>query len=316
MSSKKIIAVIGATGAQGGGLVHALVNAPESGFVARAITRKPDSDKALELKNLGVEVVQADTDDEASLRQAFAGAHGVYCVTNFWEHFSPEREQTQAGNMARAAKAAGVQHVIWSTLEDSRHWIPLSDTRMPTLMEKYKVPHFDGKAEANACFVEAGVPTTFLLTSFYWENLIYFGMGPKRGTDGRLAISLPLGDQKLPSMAVADIGGCALGIFKSGAGFVGKTVGVAGEHLTGADMAADLSDALDQDVFYQDVPPDVYRGLGFPGAADLGNMFQFNRDFAQDFCAARDLKLARRLNPSLQTFAQWLTLNKERIPIE
>ena len=104
----------------------------------------------------------------------------------------------QAGNMAQAAKAAGVQHVIWSTLEDTRDFVPLDDDRMPTLQGKYKVPHFDAKGEADHVFTDAGVPTTFLLTSFYWENFIYFGMGPKRGEDGKLALTFPMGDAKLP----------------------------------------------------------------------------------------------------------------------
>ena len=187
---------------------------------------------------------------------------------------------------------------------------------MPTLMGKYKVPHFDAKGEADAIFTQLGVPTTFLLTSFYWENFIYFGMGPKKGPDGKLAITFPVGDEKLPSMASEDIGKCAYGIFKKGSEYIGKTVGIAGEHLTGAQMAAALTRALGKDVTYNAVPPEVYRGFGFPGAEDLGNMFQFNRDFAAEFMAARDLKLARALNPSLQTFDQWLAQNKSRIPLE
>jgi uncharacterized protein YbjT (DUF2867 family) len=202
MADKKIIGVVGATGAQGGGLVRAIMNDEGSGFTARALTRKPDSDKAKALAALGAEVVQADLDDVESLKRAFAGAYGVYCVTNFWEHFSPEKELAQARNMAEAAKHAKVQHVIWSTLEDTRKWVPLSDDRMPTLMDKYKVPHYDGKGEADQVFAEAGVPTTWLLTSFYWDNFIYFGMGPKKGPDGVLAITLPIGDKKLASIAV------------------------------------------------------------------------------------------------------------------
>ena len=181
MSEKKIIAVVGATGAQGGGLVRAILNDPSSGFAVRALTRKVDSDKGKELKKLGAEVVAADLDDVESLKRAFAGAHGAFLLTNFWEHFSGEKEFAQAKNMAQAAKHAGVQHVIWSTLEDTRRWVPLSDNRMPTLKGKYKVEHFDAKGEADHLFTELGVPTTFLLTSFYWENLIYFGAGPKKG---------------------------------------------------------------------------------------------------------------------------------------
>jgi len=311
--ARKIIAVTGATGAQGGGLARAILADKE--FAVRAITRKPDSVKAKELAKLGAEVVAADLDDEASLKKAFAGAHGAYLVTNFWEHFSPEKELTQARAMAKAAKDAGVKHVIWSTLEDTRRWVPLGDIRMPTLMGKYKVLHFDAKGEANKIFSELGVPTTLLNTSFYWDNLIHFGMGPKKGPDGKLAFTLPMGGKKLPGIAAADIGKCALGIFKRGDEFIGKSVGIAGDHPTGAQMAAGLSKALGREVVYNAVTPEQYRKFGFPGAEDLGNMFQFKAEFEKDFCGARDLKVSKSLNPELQNFPAWLSANKDRIPL-
>lgn len=316
MSETKIIAVVGATGAQGGGLVRAIQNDPQGGFTARAITRDVNSEKAQELARLGAEVVAADVDDAASLQRAFDGAYGAYCVTFFWAHFSPEKEQAEARAMAEAAQQAKLQHVIWSTLEDTRQWVPLSDDRMPTLMEKYKVPHFDSKGESNHFFTDLGVPTTFLLTSFYWDNLIYFGMGPKKGADGTLGFTLPMDDKKLPGIAAEDIGKCAYGVFQQGPDLMGKTIGIAGEHLTGAQMAAALTAALGQEVIYNAVPPDVYRTFGFPGAEDLGNMFQFKRDFNEAFCGARDLNVSRSLNPALQTFADWLAQNKDRIPLE
>jgi len=316
MPEKKSIAVVGATGAQGGGLVRAIMRDKAGPFTARALTRDVNSDKARALAALGAELVAADVDDPESLKRAFGGAYGAYCVTFFWAHFSPKKEIAEARAMAQAAKHAGLPHVIWSTFEDTRKWVPLSDNRMPTLQGKYKVAHFDGKAEANAAFTELGVPTTFLLTSFYWDNLIYFGAGPKKGPDGKLAITFPMGDKKLPGIAAEDIGKCAYGIFKRGREFIGKTVGVAGEHLTGAQMAAALTKALGQEVRYNDVSPDVYRSFGFPGADDLGNMFQFKRDFEKDYCRARNLELSRSLNPELQTFAQWLAQNKDRIPLD
>jgi uncharacterized protein YbjT (DUF2867 family) len=315
MADKKIIAVVGATGAQGGGLVRAILNDPASGFAVRALTRKVNSGQAQQLTKQGAEVVAADLDDLESLKRAFTGAYGAFLLTNFWEHFSPEKEFAQAKNMAQAAKQAGVQHVIWSTLEDTRRWVPLSDTRMPTLMGKYKVPHFDAKGEADHLFAEYGVPTTLLLTSFYWENLIFFGAGPKKGPDGKLAITFPMGDKKLPGIAVEDIGKSALAIFKKGKEFIGKTVAISGEHLTGTQMAAALTKALGQEVRYNDVPPEVYRSFGFPGADDLGNMFQFKRDFQEAFCGPRNPAIARGLNPSLQNFEGWLAQNKSRIPL-
>ena len=315
MAEKKIIAVVGATGAQGGGLVRAIVNDPGSGFTARAITRNVNSEKAKTLAKLGAEVVSANLDDVESLKRAFAGACGAFCLTNFWEHLSPEKEYAQAKAQAEAAKYAGVRHVIWSTLEDTRKWVPLTDDRMPTLMGKYKVPHFDAKGEADQEFTKLGVPTTFLLTSFYWDNMIFFGMGPKKGPDGILAFTLPMGAKKLPGIAAEDIGKCALGILKKGSEYIGKRVGIAGEHLTGVEMAAALTKALGQTVKYNEVSPEQYRGFGFPGADDLGNMFQFNRDFDEAFCAPRNPSIARSLNPTLQTFEQWLTINKGRIPL-
>jgi uncharacterized protein YbjT (DUF2867 family) len=316
MAEQRTIVVVGATGAQGGGLARAILKDRDGPFRVRAITRDPGGPKAEALSRAGAEVVQADLDDPDSLGRAFRGAWGAYCVTNFWEHFSPERELSQAANMARAARDADLDHVIWSTLEDTRRWVPLEDERMPTLMGKYKVPHFDAKGEANHRFAECGVPTTFLLTSFYWDNLIHFGMGPKKGPDGVYAITMPMGDRKLPGIAVDDIGRCAHGIFLRGSVYAGRTVGIAGEHLTGGEMAAALGRALGMEVRYNDVPPEVYRGLGFPGAEDLGNMFQFKRDFNADFCAVRDVNESRELNPRLQDFETWLFRNKARIPLD
>ena len=315
MPDKKIIAVVGATGAQGGGLARSILNQPNGGFAVRAITRDTDSAGAKELARLGAEVVKADLDDVDGLTRAFQGAHGAFCVTFFWAHFSPEKETQHGRNMAKAAKAAKVDHAVWSTFEDTRRFVPLGDARMPTLMGKYKVPHFDSKAEADATFTELGVPTTFLLTSYYWDNAINFGTGPKKGPDGKLAITMPMGDKKLPGIAAEDIGKCVHGIFKLGSELVGKTVGVAGEHLTGTQMAASFAKALGQEVRYNDVPADVYRSFGFPGAEDMGNMFQFKRDFEAAYTGARDVAFSRSLNPALQTFDAWLAKNKSRIPL-
>ncbi|ALM09040.1 nucleoside-diphosphate sugar epimerase [Sediminicola sp. YIK13] len=313
MENRKIIAVVGATGAQGGGLVLAILNDGSKEFEVRGISRDITSAKAKELSKLGAQMVQADLDNKSSLVSAFKGAHGVYCVTNFWEHMSPEKEMAQAKNMAEAAKEAGVQHVVWSTLEDTRKWIPLSDKRMPTLMGNYKVPHFDAKGASNSYFEKSGVPYTFLLTSFYWENFINFGMGPQKDKNGKLSIALPMGNKKLPGIAVDDIGKCAYGIFKAGKKYQEKTVGICGDQLTVKEMATAFSNVFGTEIGYSDVPVETYRKLEFPGADDLGNMFQFNQEFETDFCRARDLKLAKELNPELLSFEAWLRKNKNRL---
>ena len=315
MAERKVIVVTGATGAQGGGLARAILAEPEAGFTVRALTRDADSEAARALAAAGAEIVSADLDDPASLERAFEGAYGAYCVTFFWAHFSPDKEQAQARSMAQAARSAGLRHVVWSTLEDTRRWLKLDDPRMPTLMERYKVPHFDAKGESDDFFRQAGVPTTFMLTSYYWDNLIHFGMGPKPGPDGTLLLALPMGDRKLPGIAAEDIGRCAWGIFKQGEGLAGRTIGIAGEHLTGAEMAASLGRALGREVRYAAIPPDAYRALGFPGSDDLGNMFQFKHDFNEEFCAARSIETSRSLNPRLMSFDDWLSANVAKIPL-
>lgn len=315
MANEKIIAIVGATGAQGKGLISSILDDSEGGFKVRAITRNADSDKAKELAKMGVEVVEGNVDDKASLVKAFEGAYGAYCVTFFWEHFSPEKENQTARNMAEAASEAGVKHVIWSTLEDTRKFIPLDDDRMPTLHGKYKVPHFDAKGESNVYFEKCGVPYTLLNTSFYWENFIYFGLGPQKGPDGKLAITFPMGDKKLPGIASGDIGKCAYAIFKAGKEYQGKTVSIAGEHLTGNQMAEAFTKHLGVEVKYNAVPPSVYRSFGFPGADDMGNMFQFKADFEADFCGARDINKTKKLNPGLLDFDAWLQKNKTAIKI-
>ena len=312
--ARRIIAVVGATGAQGGGLARAILDDPSSAYSVRALARDPSSGKARVLARAGADVVKANIDDERSMGRALAGAYGAFFVTFYRAHFSPERELAEAASMARAARAARLKHVIWSTLEDTREFMPLDDPRMPILLKRYKVPHFDAKGEANRYFTEQRVPTTFLVASAYWENLIHLGWGPKRSADARLAISFPAGDKKIPWVGAEDIGKCAYGIFKAGSAMIGKTVGVSGEHLSGRELAASLSRALGEAVDYVPIEPAQYRALGFPGAEDLGNMWQFKRDFNERYRVARDVNEARQLNPALQRFDDWLRDNAKRIP--
>ncbi|GIK86823.1 MAG: nucleotide-diphosphate-sugar epimerase [Betaproteobacteria bacterium] len=312
----QIVTVFGATGAQGGGVARAALADPAQRFRVRAVTRKPDAPAAKALRDAGAEVVAADLDDPASVGSALRGADAAFCVTSFWEHFSPERELAQARAMAEAAAAAGVKHVVWSTLEDTRRFVPPGTPGWKVLGGRFNVPHFDAKGEADAFFAERGVPTTRLLTSFYWENLIHFGMQPQRGADGVLQFVLPMGEARLPGIAVEDIGGCAYAVLARGAEFAGRAVGIAGEHLSGGEMARQLSEALGERVRHVSPTFEQYAAFGFPGADDLANMFRFNHDFAREFCAARDVAATRALHPRLQSFAAWLAANAKRIPVE
>lgn len=321
MTEKLLIAVVGATGSQGGGLVQAILADPDQRFAVRALTRNAQSEKSQALAAAGAEVVEADLDDEASLRAAFEGVHGAYVVTNYWVPRTPEEEAaqtradmefTQADNAALAAKEAGVAHVIWSTLEDTRDHFGETD-RVPSLDDgRYKVPHFDAKGEANELFTKYGVPTTFLQTTFYFDAILQ-GMGPVRGEDGKLVLTLPMADQPLAGIASEDIGRTALGIFKRGDEFIGQTVSIAGDHLTGTQYAAALSTTLGEPVTYRPYTWDEFRNLGFPMAVELANMFQYYAEDSARFTGDRDLTLVRELNPQVQSFTNWLELHATEV---
>jgi uncharacterized protein YbjT (DUF2867 family) len=313
MNDKKIIAVAGATGAQGGSAATAILADPDSPFAVRALTRNPDSAAARALADQGAQVVRADFTDESSVRAAFEGAYGAFLVTNFWAHGSAEQETQEIANLASAAKAAGLRHVVWSTLEDTRDLLPVEDERMPLLQEKYNVPHFDAKGEGNKLFAGAGVPTTFLNTTFFFQGFIQ-GMGPQRGADGALTLSLPFEDGKLlAGVDVNDIGRTAYAILNEGARHLGHTIGLAGDHLTGAQYAEILGDVIGEPVTFQPVPYDVFRGLDIPAADEIANMFQYYGDFDQQFTGARDLDRIRALNPALKDFRTWATDNADAL---
>ncbi len=313
MSDKKLIAVVGGTGSQGGGLVRAILDDPAHEFRVRVLTRSAQSAAARELAAAGAEIAEADLDDGASVGRAFDGADGAFVVTNYWaersgndeaERTRAEMELAQADNAALAAKQAGVRHVVWSTLEDTRDVLG-ADDHVPTLEGRYKVPHFDAKAEADALFREYDVPTTFLRTTFFFEGFAG-GLGPTRADDGALVLTLPMADQPLSGIAVADIGKTALGIFKRGAEFIGQTVSIAGDHLTGDQYAAAFGDAFGEPVTYRPTSWDDFRAQGFPGAVEMGNMFQYYAQNSQRFTGDRDLAAVRNLNPALQSFPEWL----------
>ncbi|WP_329047886.1 NmrA/HSCARG family protein [Amycolatopsis sp. NBC_01488] len=296
---KRVVAVVGATGRQGGGLVRSLAADPDGAFAVRAITRDAGTPRAKELAGLGVEVVIADLDDPGSVEAAFTGAYGAFCVTAGQEH-PPERETAHAATMAAAAGRAGVAHVVWSTFEDTRTFVRPGDDRMPLVRGQYRVPHYDAKGAADAEF--RAVPATFLRTAFYWEN--FLDSGPRRGDDGVLTLAMPLGPARLPGIAVADIGRCAHAILRRPE-LVGKTVSITGENLTGAEYAAAFADLFGEPVRFADVPADVLP-------TELANMFRFTRDFEAAYAGARDPAEVRELHPGLLTFRQWLSENLER----
>jgi uncharacterized protein YbjT (DUF2867 family) len=321
MTEKRIIAVVGATGTQGGGLARAILADPGGPFTVRALTRDVDSPRARALAEQGAEVVRADLDDEASVQRAFAGAYGAFVVTNFWASLTPEQEAArsrsqmetdQAYTAARAAKDNGLKHVVWSTLDDSRPHFSHLGRQVPVLEDGYAVPHFDAKAQANTAFTSLAVPTTFLLTTMFYESFLQ-GQGPIRDADGNLVLAMPMSTNQIALVRGEDIGRGALGVLKRGAEFVGRTVGVAGEHLTGEELAGEFTKLFGEQVAYKPMSYDDMRSAGFPIAAEVGNMYEFYSEASAYFTGIRPLDLLRDLNPGVQSLDRWLAEHRDAL---
>jgi len=313
INPKKIIAVIGATGLQGGGVVNAILNDPDSEFTVRAITRDPDSAKARELRKLGAEVVAADLSDLKSLENAFSGAYGAFLVSFFWNHTDAETDLQHIKNMAIAAKNTDLQHVVYSTLEDTREFYPAGDLSSDG---KYRASHMDVKGEGNQFFIDLGVPTTLLLTLFYWENFLNPGTRPLRYNGIPTLAFPPMGDKMWPGIAVEDIGKSVYGLFKKGKEYIGKKVGISGGHLTGSEYAEGLSKALGEKITFNPPTLDQFRTFDMPLIEDIANSFQFAQDFNKEFSDARSIEFTRSINPELLTFEQWAEKNKHLLVID
>ncbi|MFP5353626.1 MAG: NmrA family NAD(P)-binding protein [Gemmatimonadota bacterium] len=314
MTAIPLIAVADATGVVGGAVARAILKDPLRRYRLRALVRSSHSPQGEALANAGAEVVEVELDDATSTLRGLRGAHAAFAVTDFWAHGSPERELSQARAMATAARLADLGHVIWCTHEDSRTWMAPGDERMPTLMQRYKVPPFDAKGEADVFFGASGVPVTYFRPALAWEQLLGFGMGPRRAEDGSLRLALPLGGRPIPGIALDDIGWIVLRLLGDAAPTAARTVGVAAAHHTGEELAAAFRRALGESVMYDAVPFGSWRASGIPAAEELGNMFQFMHDFSAMYCAHRPVEAARELHPAVQSLDAWLTVHRSRIP--
>ena len=293
---KKTILVIGATGAQGGSVARHLL--ARGDFAVRAFTRNPESEASKELTWLGAEVVQGTLDDRASIRAALQGVYGVFGVTNYWEHFARELEHGR--NLINAVAGAQVEHFVFSSL--------------PSVYKESNgelaAPHMDLKFELEEYTRSLGIPATFVHVAFYYDNFLSF-FPPQKGEDGKYHFGFPQGDTPLAGVAAEDIGGPVASIFENPADYLGRTVGIVGEDLTGFDYAAILTAVSGKDVHYNHIPREVYAAFDFPGADDLADMFDFNRRFIPNRSA--DIRQSRNLYPAMQTFEQWAVNRRDAL---
>lgn len=296
MEQRNLILVTGATGAQGGAVARHLLASGR--YAVRCLTRNPASEKAGALARAGAEIAVGDLGDRAALEAAMANCDGVFGVTNYWEHFDKEREHGR--NLVDAAGAAGVRHVVLSTLPSASR---ISGGALP-------VPHFDIKAEIEDYARDAGLPATFVHVAFYFENFIHYFPPQKQG-NGSYVFGFPQGETPLAGVAVEDVGGVVAAVFGRGKELLGQTVGIVGEDLPPADYAAIMSRELGKTVLYAHVPHAMFAQLGFPGADDLANMFEFNRLYVPS--RRNDLELSRSLYPGMQSFESWVKANREAL---
>ncbi|CAJ0966171.1 unnamed protein product [Ranitomeya imitator] len=297
MADKKVFVVFGATGAQGGSVAAALLD--DGTFEVRAVTRDTSKPAAVKLKEAGAEVVSADLDDEKSLEAALSGAYGAFLVTNFLEHFSKVKEITQRTGECEETDGG-----------------------------KLEVQNFDGKGEIEEYFREIGVPMTSVRLPCYYENLLTF-FRPQKNKDGDgyslgdnlflidealtsvlenedCFLALPMGDVPLDKMSVKDLGGVVVSILKSPSEYIGKNIGLSTEKLTVAQYAAIMSRVTGKDIKDAKITLEAFGNLGFPGAAELVNMFRFYITKPD-----RDVDITLKLNPKAKSFESWMEENKE-----
>jgi uncharacterized protein YbjT (DUF2867 family) len=256
-NNQKLIAVVGATGQQGGAVMRALQASGQ--FKTRALTRNPAKHP-----KLADEVVLADFNQSETLKAAFFGAHGVFLVTNAWEAGAEEHKQALAA--VRAAKEAGVQHLIWSTLPNVE----------AISSGKINVPHFTDKAKVERAVSEAGFPYhTFVIAPFYYQNLLG-AMAPQKQADGALGWALPLDPERrvIHMGDITELGRIVVGAFAQPqlAGH-GEHLPLVGDFLSFNEIVATLNRQGHKFSFKQ-VPREVFAGW-FPGAADIAAMLAY-----------------------------------------
>ncbi|XP_054441231.1 nmrA-like family domain-containing protein 1 [Pteronotus mesoamericanus] len=296
MTSKKVIAVFGATGAQGGSVARAILESKQ--FAVRALTRDVTQPKALALRDLGAEVVKGDLNDEASVEAVLKDAYGAFVVTNFWDHLSKEKEVCQGKLVADMAKRLGLKHVVFSGLENVKRLTG----------GKLEVEHFSGKGEVEEYFWSIGVPMTSVRLAAYFENFLTIWKPTKASDGDYYTMALPMGDVPMDGISVADVGAVVSSIFNSPAEFLGKAVGLSAEALTIQQYADVLSKALGKEVRDAKITMEAYEKLGFPGVKEMAEMFRFYH-----MKPDRDVKLTHRLNPKVKSFSQFISENKEAL---
>lgn len=286
----KIILVTGATGSQGGSVARHLLKSGK--YHVRCFVRDPKRADAKELARLGGEIVEGDFEDQVSIENAMKGVYGVFANVNFWENPDDENWEIQCGKLlANCAKKAGVLHYIYSGLDHAEQMTG----------GRYKVPHFDSKAQVAQHIRQIGLPFTEVRLASYMENCFDWFERSKRA-DVAYELTFPMQDKPIDLFSVDDTGGVVLAIFEKPQEWIGKTIGVAGDSLTGQQMCDVFSRIVGKRAEYKPMTFEEYNTLG-EYADKLSNMYRFYCDFAGKL---RDIQKTRELYPNTKTFEQWM----------
>lgn len=292
----RTILVTGATGAQGGSVARHLL--ADGQWKVRALTRRPTSEAARALAGAGVDVVEGDQFDRASIVRALEGCDAIYGVTNFWEHF--EKEAELGRNIVDAVVEAGTPDVVLHSLP---HVAGITRGEL-------SVPHFDLKADVEAYARERLPHAAYLHIAFYYDNFANF-TPPRRQDDGTYVFGFPQGDTPLAGVAAEDVGGVAVGMLRDLDRFRGGVAWAVGDELPPARYAEIMSAVLDLPIVYQHVPRETFAALGFPGADDLAQMFDFYRRYVPT--RRSEIEQSLELYPAMQTFETWAGRHREML---
>jgi len=307
---KPIITVFGATGSQGGGVLRSLVRTGK--YCIRAVTRNPNGKKAKVLGTIPcVTPVKGDLDDASSISAAVEGAYGVFLVTNYWAHLSEDKEKTQIQTVINACAAANIQHIVWSTLDNTK------GTYKPVGELTY-VPHFQCKFDMDEQFPQES--TTFLRCCAYYENFIG-QMKPSKNQDGNYQIVLPMAGQKVHLTHMEHFGNVAAEAFLKPEQSKGKVLVAVSDKVSGQEIAAALAEVTGIEQIGVFEPETAVYATFFPdqGSEDLANMFQFYIE-GKDYQAIRDEALEGSTGdftyPVGLPFRAWLHDHKSKLHLE
>mmetsp|Transcript_13012 Transcript_13012/g.17875 ORF Transcript_13012/g.17875 Transcript_13012/m.17875 type:complete len:294 (+) Transcript_13012:149-1030(+) len=283
--SSKLVVVLGATGAQGGGVVDALL---AQGFKVRGVTRDTSSASSQKLAAKGAEVVVGDVLKPETLKNAFQGAWAVFAVTNFWDPSQMGKEFEIGKGIADAAKEAGVTYLVWSSLANVQE----------ISKDKWHVPHFTDKAKVADYITKIGLKGIFVGAAFYFQNFGSF-FPPKKDDQGNLVFSMPYSETGLlTAFDVADVGPAVANILKNPEEWVGKFIPLYGTHAPVSEYIKTFTEVTGKPAKFNALPSNAF-------GAEMEHMFGWFGEFTY-YGPNADYSLQKKVNPNAKTWADWL----------